>query len=92
MSLMSSCTSQQYGKDNSGACKGQGRQQARVKIAAAAGQGAITWAMFHDCLQEHAYYLLFQNRRPDYINGFIDKLIDWRRVEQRYEQATKSKL
>ncbi|GAB4822472.1 hypothetical protein N2152v2_009518 [Parachlorella kessleri] len=41
---------------------------------------------------EHAYYLLFQNRRPDYINGFIDKLCDWRRVEQRYEQATRSKL
>lgn len=26
---------------------------------------------------EHAYYLDFQNRRPDYMATFIDKLINW---------------
>ena len=26
---------------------------------------------------EHAYYLDFQNRRPDYIKGVLDKLINW---------------
>jgi superoxide dismutase, Fe-Mn family len=29
---------------------------------------------------EHAYYLDFQNKRPDYINTFIDKLINWDHV------------
>jgi len=26
---------------------------------------------------EHAYYLDFQNRRPDYANAVLDKLINW---------------
>ncbi len=26
---------------------------------------------------EHAYYLDYQNRRPDYLQVFIDKLINW---------------
>ena len=31
---------------------------------------------------EHAYYLDYQNRRPDFVQTFIDKLINWEFVMQ----------
>lgn len=31
---------------------------------------------------EHAYYLDFQNRRPDYITTFLDKLVNWEFAEK----------
>jgi Fe-Mn family superoxide dismutase len=35
---------------------------------------------------EHAYYLKYQNRRPDYITAFFD-VIDWNAVAQRYQSV-----
>lgn len=32
---------------------------------------------------EHAYYLDYQNRRPEYLENVV-KLIDWKKVEEKY--------
>ena len=36
---------------------------------------------------EHAYYLKFQNKRPDYVDAFFN-VVNWEDVERRYQAAT----
>ncbi len=36
---------------------------------------------------EHAYYLDYQNKRADFVNALIDRLLDWNRANQRLTAA-----
>ena len=36
---------------------------------------------------EHAYYLDYQNRRPDFVQAFLDHLIDWDFVSENFAKA-----
>ena len=36
---------------------------------------------------EHAYYLDYQNRRPDFVQTFLDKLVNWEFVAENFAKV-----
>jgi len=38
---------------------------------------------------EHSYYLDYQNKRPDYLSIFVDKLVNWDFAQKNFEYAIK---
>jgi Fe-Mn family superoxide dismutase len=39
---------------------------------------------------QHAYYIDYRNRRPDFIQTFLDKLVDWNVVAERFSAVKAS--
>ena len=40
---------------------------------------------------EHSYYIDYRNRRPDYLKAFVDNLVNWDYVAERYAAASNSR-
>ena len=38
---------------------------------------------------EHAYYIDYRNRRPDYLKAFLDHMVNWEYVAKMYDAAMK---
>ena len=38
---------------------------------------------------EHAYYIDYRNRRPDYLKAFLENLVNWEHVEEMYTEAAR---
>ncbi len=36
---------------------------------------------------EHSYYIDYRNRRPDYLQAFLENLVNWEHAERMYDEA-----
>ncbi|MDE7271212.1 MAG: Fe-Mn family superoxide dismutase, partial [Acetatifactor sp.] len=63
-------------------------REGKISIVQTANEDVPVWPLYTPLLLvdvwEHAYYLQYQNRRADYVEGWFD-LIHWRKVGKRYE-------
>jgi len=67
----------------------------KLKVCSTANQDNPLMDVVSDCngtpilgldVWEHAYYLNYQNRRPDYVSAFFN-VINWEEVSRRYQAA-----
>ena len=56
---------------------------ANAELPLTAGQTALLTCD----VWEHAYYLDYQNRRPDYVQTFLDQLVNWDFVAENLKKA-----
>jgi len=68
----------QFGSGWAWLVQGQDKKLRVVKTANADTPMARGLTCLLTCdVWEHAYYLDYQNRRPDYVNAWLDKLVNW---------------
>lgn len=48
------------------------------------------WPIMTIDVWEHAYYLDYQNKRPDYVDTFLDKLVNWEYVAENLDRVMDS--
>ena len=67
-----------------------GNKSGKLEVISTANQDSPLidglFPIFGNDLWEHAYYLKYQNRRPDYIEAWWN-VVNWGEVSRRYQQA-----
>jgi Fe-Mn family superoxide dismutase len=65
-------------------------QSGKLQVLSTANQDSPLMDGLHPIMGndvwEHAYYLKYQNRRPDYLNAWWN-VVNWEEIEKRYQQA-----
>ena len=69
-------------------------QDGKLQISSSANQDSPlsdgVYPIFGNDVWEHAYYLKYQNRRPEYLSNWWN-VVNWDEIEKRYQQAQSAK-